>query len=205
MSLSLPPEATIVMTAQPTAPITIVSGLPRSGTSMMMMMLEAGGLPTLVDTVRGADEDNPRGYYEFEPVKKTKSDASWVPQSEGRAVKIIHILLYDMPPGFDYRVVLMRRDLNEVVRSQTAMLGRQGCTGASLSPERLATVFGQQLDRLVAWLDRQPNFTCIQIDHGDVILKPAEQAGRIASFLGDDLDVEAMAAAVDHGLYRQRT
>ncbi len=187
------------------APVTVVSGLPRSGTSMMMMMLEAGGLPALTDRIRGADDDNPKGYYEFEPVKKTKTDASWVGQAQGRVVKIVHMLLYDLPADFDYRVVLMRRDPSEVVRSQQAMLQRQGRTGASLSPQRLAAVFQQQLERLGTWLGAQSNFTFIEIDHGRVIREPAEEAARVAAFLDDELDVTAMAAAVDRDLYRQRS
>jgi len=192
-------------TMTPPVNLTVVSGLPRSGTSMMMMMLEAGGLPVLTDRTRAADEDNPRGYYEFEPVKKTKTDASWVATATGHVVKIVHVLLYDLPPQYDYRVLLMRRDMKEVIASQTAMLEHQGRAGATLTPERLAQIFADQLQRLAAWLETQPNFRHLEIDHRHVIEDPRGEAQRVATFLGDDLDVPAMAATVDPALYRQRS
>src|SRR5437868_1127771 len=105
--------------------LTIVSGLPRSGTSMMMRMLEAGGMPVLTDKVRSADEDNPNGYFEFEAVKRTKQDASWLDDSGGRAVKMVYRLLYDLPVNRNYRVLFMRRNLKEVLASQREMLRRK--------------------------------------------------------------------------------
>ena len=89
--------------------ITIVSGLPRSGTSMMMRILEAGGMPVLVDAARPADVDNPNGYYEFEPAKSIREDASWLTQAEGRAVKMVYKLLYDLPPDRAYHVLFLQR------------------------------------------------------------------------------------------------
>ena len=124
--------------------LTIVSGLPRSGTSLMMKMLEAGGLPVLVDNVREADVDNPRGYYEFEPVKALKSDASWVAPALGKAVKMVYLLLMDLPSDQDYRVVFMRRNLDEVLASQKAMLDRMG-KPAPLDDARMAQLFRDQL------------------------------------------------------------
>ena len=104
--------------------LTVVSGLPRSGTSMMMRMLEQGGLPVLIDGVRTADDDNPNGYYEFEAVKQTREDASWLEGSEGKAVKMVYRLLYDLPPDRAYRVLFMTRNLDEVLASQRVMLTR---------------------------------------------------------------------------------
>ena len=106
--------------------ITIVSGLPRSGTSMMMRMLEAGGMPVITDNLRTADDDNPRGYFEFEPAKKTKDDPSWLNAAEGKAVKMIYKLLYDLPDRLEYRVLIMRRNMQEVLTSQRKMLDRMG-------------------------------------------------------------------------------
>ena len=103
---------------------TVVSGLPRSGTSLMMQMLAAGGIPLLTDGVRTPDLDNPRGYFEFEPVKQTRQDPSWIPTAVGKAVKMVTVLLRDLPPEFDYRVILICRDLDETVASQKAMLHR---------------------------------------------------------------------------------
>ena len=123
--------------------ITVVSGLPRSGTSLMMQMLAAGGIPPLTDGQRAADPSNPRGYLEFDPVKRLKGDRSWLPQARGKAVKIIHLLLpelADASPG-DYRVVMMRRPVGEVVRSQRAMLARQGKASAAVSDAQLGAAF----------------------------------------------------------------
>ena len=115
--------------------IVIVSGLPRSGTSMMMQMIEAGGISALTDSVRTADADNPRGYFEFELVKKIQQDSSWLEQARGKVVKMVHLLLLNLPAGYQYRIVLMVRDHRQVLASQAAMLKRQGKIGANLSDE----------------------------------------------------------------------
>src|SRR5438876_12209503 len=107
-----------------TAEIIIVSGLPRSGTSLMMQMLDSGGVEVVTDHVRAADTDNPRGYHEFEKVKRIKQDASWLPLTRGKALKMVSQLLYDLPPGENYRIIFMERDLDEVLRSQEKMLER---------------------------------------------------------------------------------
>src|SRR5215212_2341111 len=122
-------------------PVTIVTGLPRSGTSMMMQMLAAGGMPVLAAAVRAPDADNPRGYLEFEAAKRTARDAAWVAGAAGKAVKLVHLLLPDLPQEHEYRVLFMRRDMDEVLASQRAMLARLRRTGADLSPERLADLF----------------------------------------------------------------
>ncbi|MEM6336728.1 MAG: sulfotransferase family protein, partial [Bacteroidota bacterium] len=137
--------------------ITIVSGLPRSGTSLMMQMVEAGGISALTDGVREADENNSRGYYEFEPVKKLRADASWVPQAEGKVVKVIAQLLQHLPQGHDYRVVFMDRDLTEVLRSQTTMLKNLGQKTPALPAAILARTFDQQVAKTKAWAAAQPN------------------------------------------------
>ncbi len=184
--------------------ITVVSGLPRGGTSMMMQMLEAGGLPPLTDKRRGADEDNLRGYYELEAVKRTKQDSSWVNDAPGKAVKVIYMLLSDLPPDHEYRVVFMRRDADEVVSSQQAMLERRGEQGATLSPQAMAATFERELERCDKWLAGQSGIRVLNVDHRAVIEDPLQEAKRVYGFLELELDVEAMAAAVDPTLYRQR-
>ena len=121
-------------------PITIVSGLPRSGTSMMMKMLEAGGMPVLTDSWRSADEDNPKGYYEFERVKQIKTDQAWLPQAQGKVVKMISELLQYLPPIYCYRVIFMRRKLEETLASQRQMLQRRGEPAPVVSDESLAGI-----------------------------------------------------------------
>lgn len=185
--------------------VTIVSGLPRSGTSMMMQMLAAGGLPVLTDQVRASDEDNLRGYLEFEPVKAVKRDASWVADAVGKAVKVVYLLLKDLPAAHEYRVLFMRRDLAEIVGSQQAMLARRGEPGAPVPNREMADVFARQLKKTDQWLAAQSNFRLLDVGYRDVITDPQNQSRRVSEFLELPLDVVAMTAAVDPSLYRQRT
>jgi hypothetical protein len=184
--------------------ITVVSGLPRSGTSLVMQMLAAGGMAVLADGVRASDDDNPAGYFEFEPVKRTRSDCSWVPSAAGKAVKVIYLLLMDLPLTFSYRVIFMRRGLDEVVSSQQSMLQRRGEPGAGLDAAAMSRVFQQQLEKVEAWLSEQPSFSVMFLNYRDVVSEPQIQAESIREFLGVDLDTSAMSAAVNPKLYRHR-
>ncbi len=192
------------MTAAARNFITVVSGLPRSGTSLMMQMLNAGGIPALTDQQRTADDDNPRGYFELEKVKNLKTDKSWLAQASGHVIKIIHLLLMDLPIDQNYRIIFMQRDLSEVVKSQAVMLQRSGKAGGGLSPERLSQVYAGQLTTVKKWLADQPNFQVLEIPYADLVKNPTEKAAQIAAFLGGSLDEQAMAAAVDPTLYRNR-
>lgn len=195
-----------------------VSGLPRSGTSLMMQMLAAGGLPPLHDGHRPADTDNPRGYFEFASAKNIRADASWLPQAQGRAVKLVAQLLPFLPGGpapaaaprpadecqpYDYRIVWMERSLDEVLASQRAMLDRHGHAGAALAPEKLRAVYEQQLARVAENLERR-KLAVLRIAHRDAIRDPAGSAARVAKFLGLPLNTAAMIAAVDPTLHRQK-
>lgn len=183
--------------------VTVVSGAPRSGTSMMMRMLAAGGIEPLTDGLRAADRDNPHGYFEFEPVKRTRDDPSWVPQAVGRAVKLVHLLLRDLPEGYEYRVVLMRRRLDEMVASQRRMLERLGRDPGTLSDERRQQIFAAQLDETERWLSAQPGFRFERVDYNALVADPKPHLERVSAFLGG-LDVAAMAAVIDPDLYRNR-
>lgn len=184
--------------------ITIVSGLPRSGTSLLMQMLAAGGIPPLTDHLRSADVDNPRGYFEFEPVKQTARNPAWLADAAGKAVKMVFRLLYDLPADRTYSVVFAERKLDEVLASQRAMLARQGRPGAALDDAALARVFAAQLEQCLAWLARQPNFAVLKVNYNELLGDPRPSAERLDAFLGPGLDVPAMIAAVDTALYRQR-
>ena len=184
--------------------ITVVSGLPRSGTSMLMRMLEAGGMPVLADGVRRADEDNPNGYYEWEPVKRLREDGSWLPDARGKAVKMVYLLLYDLPATHSYRVLFLRRDLGEVIASQRAMLRRQGKAEVALDDAQLAAVFRTHLQRVDAWLRGQKNFAVLDVDYATTLRDPGRAAAEIGSFLGGPLEAAAMAAVCDRSLHRQR-
>ena len=185
--------------------ITIVSGLPRSGTSLMMQMLAAGGLPALSDTARAPDESNPRGYLEFEPVKRLRTDQSWLERARGHAVKIIHLLLRELPTDgrFHYRVLFMRRPLEEVLASQRAMLERAGKKSAD--DALLAKVFLSQLEQAEEWLAAAPGFSVLYVEHRGLFDAPQSTAERVNEFLGGHLNVSAMVGVIDPALYRQRT
>jgi hypothetical protein len=182
--------------------VLVVSGLPRSGTSLMMQMLDGGGVPVLTDNVRAADTDNPRGYYEFEPVKALKRDASWLPAARGKAVKLVSQLLYHLPPGERYRVVFLKRDLEEVLESQEKMLRRLGRVPAPR--EKIRGAYAAHLERLHEWLRRQANMTVLRVRYRDLLERPREQAERVREFLAVEAAVEGMAKAVDPSLYRNR-
>jgi hypothetical protein len=183
--------------------ITVVTGLPRSGTSLMMQMLAAGGIPPLTDNVRGPDESNPRGYFEFEPVKRLRSDQSWLEQSRGHAVKIVHLLVRELPidSRLQYRVILMRRNMREILASQRVMLERQGKKSADET--LLAEGYRAQLRELERWLQHK-QFATLTIDHGDLIRNPRGAAVKIDKFLDGNLNIDEMTKVVDPALYRQR-
>ncbi len=192
-------------TSQPASQsIVIVSGLPRSGTSMMMQMLQSGGLEVLTDKIREADDDNPRGYLEFEPVKRTKHDPSWLEAAAGKAVKMVHVLLRDLPTDRAYRVIFMRRNLDEALASQATMLKRLGQEGAALPPAKLAAIFDRQLREVHTYMGEQTCFKVLEIWYDRVIGDPLAQAEVVNEFLDGQLDPQAMAAVVEPALYRQK-
>lgn len=191
-------------TNPPHAPITVVSGLPRSGTSMMMQMLEASGMPILCDHERTRDESNPNGYYELEAVKSTARDASWVEAAPGHVVKVIHALLPHLPADYRYRVILMQRDVREVVTSQSRMLGSLESDASQLSDERLADIFRVQLDETRQLLERDPRFEWIAVRHADLFDEDDLTVRRICRFLDLSDCAEAMRDRVDPALYRVR-
>lgn len=185
--------------------VIVVSGLPRSGTSMMMSMLEAGGLSVLTDGIREADEDNPKGYYEVESVKtlKQQTDKFWLKDAPGKAVKVISALLNTLPQSYRYKVIFMNRNLEEVIASQNKMRARRGDHSES-ADEEMALLFRKHLEKVKSWVARQPNFELIDVDHRGVLENPDHWAGRIKAFLEKDVDVEKMSGVVDEGLYRNR-
>ena len=184
--------------------ITIVSGLPRSGTSLMMQMLEAGGMPVLVDDVRRPDEDNPRGYYEYEPVRRTEQDNSWVSQAEGRAVKVVSPLLKHLPLQFDYQIILMSRDLDETLQSQEQMLRRRGEPTGTDAPT-MHRYFENHLRTVREWLAEQQRMQFIECRFADLFQQPRREVARISAFLERDFDEAALMQSIRPDLRRQRT
>ncbi len=186
-------------------PIIVVSGLPRSGTSMAMKMLEAGGLTMVVDGIRTADEDNPKGYYEDERVKDLgdMDDKSWLAASKGKAIKVISYLLKDLPPIYNYKILFMRRHVHEVLASQAKMLERRGET-SDTSDERMIELYEDHLWKVNRLLKREHHLDVIDVNYKAVLEDPRTQAERIREFLGMPLDVDKMAGVVDKNLYRNR-
>jgi hypothetical protein len=182
--------------------IVIVSGLPRSGTSLMMQMLDKGGLAVVTDNVRTADTDNPRGYYELEQVKRIKDDVSWLPATRGKAFKMVSQLLYELPANEKYRVIFMERDLDEMILSQEKMLARLGKPSAP--SDLIKDHFTKHLVKLRDWLAGQKNIKVIYIPYADLVKGPDVEAARVSQFLDGKVDAALMATSVDSSLYRNR-
>ena len=184
--------------------VTIVSGLPRSGTSMMMKMLEAGGMLVLIDHIRTPDEDNPKGYYEFERVKQIEHDQAWLKDAKGKVVKMVAALLKHLPPGYRYKVVFMRRKMEEILASQCRMLARNNMPTDEIGDAKMAALFRRHLQIIEAWLQEQPNIDVLYVSYNETVQDPHTQAERLNQFLGDILDVRQMVNVVDPNLYRQQ-
>ena len=184
--------------------IIIVSGLPRSGTSMMMKMLEAGGAPVIADHQRTADEDNPKGYYEFEKVKQLKQDSSWLKEANGKVVKMVSMLLYDLPAEYQYKIIFMRRKIPEIIASQQTMLAHKGKHTTAAEDKEVAELFEQHLASITNWLGQQQNIEVLYPWYHDILADPAKQIDQINTFLGEQLNIEKMTQVVDQALYRNR-
>lgn len=184
--------------------VTIVSGLPRSGTSMMMRILDAGGIEPVQDKRRTANEDNPLGYYEDDRVKALAVDKSWVADVQGQAIKVIYKLVYELPQGIPYRIVFMQREIAEVVRSQEKMLERDGLDPGREQRDLIENLFQSEIVAFRNWVGVQQNMKMYVADYANVIADPREQMSQISSFLDGGLDVDAMSAVVNPDLYRNR-
>lgn len=184
--------------------ITVVSGLPRSGTSLMMQMLYAGGMPVLTDNRRVADAHNPHGYFEDDRVRRLAEDSSWIGEARGKAVKIIYRLLQSLPASYDYRVIFMLRQMQEIFDSQQDMLISVGSEASAQDRAQMIRALSADLERVRTQTASQPNFRRLDVTYADVLRSPAASAERISEFLGGGLDVAAMVSAVDPKLYRHR-
>ena len=184
--------------------IIIVSGLPRSGTSMMMKMLEAAKIPVLTDEIREADVDNLKGYYEDERAKTLHKDNSWIDEAEGKVVKVISYQLPHLPSGHEYRVIFMQRKIMEVLASQRKMMERRGEPEDDIPDQVMAGIFQKHLEETDQWLKNQSNIKTLYVSYNETLDDPETSAEKITEFLGRDLDIEKMMQIVDPTLYRQR-
>jgi hypothetical protein len=184
--------------------ITIVSGLPRSGTSLMMQMLAAGGLSALSDGERKPDPDNPKGYLEWERIKQLPKDPSLIAAAEGKLVKVISQLILALPDGHEYKIVFMQRPLPEVMKSQDEMLKRRGTYEPSANNSAIEQMFQRHLIDVNKWLSSKTNAKALRVHYHRVLREPQTVAEEVAAFLGVPLDIAAMSAQVDATLYRNR-
>ncbi len=189
--------------------IAIVSGLPRSGTSLMMQMLVAGGMTPLADGERTADADNPRGYLEWERIKTLPQDPACIAEAEGKVVKVISKLLLALPATHEYRVVFMERPMPEVLASQAKMLERRGLATpgtpqSAAADQAIAAAFEKHLQEVYAWLEKTPQVKSLRLGYHSVLADPTSAADQLRTFLGIDLNTTAMTQAVDASLYRNR-
>lgn len=185
--------------------ITIVSGLPRSGTSLMMQILEKGGMDILTDHVRQADAHNEKGYYEYEKVKSIRKDNLWMKEADGKAVKIITQLLPYISPDHEYAVLYMIRPLEEILRSQKRMRENLTNPGKSVDREVLEQSYARQVQQVQHWMENHPKIRTLYLFYPEVLNHPLKKAKEIQSFLQVELNIEAMASAVDVGLWHQKT
>lgn len=186
-------------------PLIIVSGLPRSGTSMMMKMLEAGGLPIMTDSIRTADIDNPKGYYEYERVKdlEKEKDKSYIKEGRGKVLKVISFLLKDLPDENAYKIIFMRRDLGEVIASQNKMIKHRGEKDDS-DDKMMIDAYMNHLAAVRIMVRKRPNFEMVEIRYDTTVQDPKEAARQVNVFLGGKLDEAAMGQMVDADLYRNK-
>jgi len=184
--------------------ITIVSGLPRSGTSLMMQMLDRGGMEVVTDNIRTADEDNPKGYYEFEKVKKIKEDSSWLKDTRGKVFKMVSMLLLDLPPDEKYKIIFMQRNMSEVLASQRKMLERLNKKSDTNDGE-MGELLTVHLKKTYNWLEQQENFDVYYVNYNILMADPLKEAKFLIEFLGINLDVDKMACVIDNSLYRNRS
>lgn len=186
-------------------PIYVVSGLPRSGTSMMMKMLSSGGLPVVMDSIRQADEDNPNGYFEIELSKKLKDgEVNWVYEAPGKVVKVISYLLEYLPKDMNYYVVFMEREIKEILASQHKMLERRN-EKSVISDEEMTAQYNDHLRSVKYWLPRQPNMRVLYVSYNSMMNQPEKLCDSIVNFLELPLDVKAMREVPNPSLYRNRS
>jgi len=187
--------------------VIIVSGLPRSGTSMMMKMLKLVGIPVLEDGIRKLDENNPQGYYEYELVKKLKQNNKWLNDAKGFAVKIVATLLQYLPERIHYKIIFMERDINEIISSQRKMLTRmknEENVENVQDDSIMKKIYTQHLEDVKLYVNNNKNMDVLYISYNEILINPYKEGEKISKFFGGYLNVSEMIAAVDINLYRER-
>jgi hypothetical protein len=185
-------------------PIIIVSGLPRSGTSMMMRMLADGGVPVITDELRRPDSDNPNGYFELETVRQmSDGNVDWLASARGKAVKVISALLEHLPSNYSYKIIFLERDIREILASQHKMLANRNEAMTATDAE-VEVQIRNHLSVMRPWLVRQPNMEVLYINYNSLMTQPEPLCEQITEFLGLPLNQTRMLAVPDGHLYRNR-
>lgn len=169
----------------------------------MMRMLEAGGLELVVDGDRKPDEDNPKGYFEYEKVKELAKDNSWLTDIHGKVVKIVSPLLYHLPPIYKYKIIFIKRHMEEILASQNKMFERSG-RESHVDHSVMAEKFEDHLKKVYKWIEKQKNIECLYVSYNEMIQDPLPSLSKVSKFLGNTLDLKAMTEAIDGSLYRNR-
>jgi len=186
-------------------PIIIVSGLPRSGTSMMMRMLAEGGIPVVTDELRRADSDNPNGYFEFETVRQMSAgNVDWLANANGKAVKVISALLEYLPSNYSYKIIFLEREIKEILESQRKMLANRN-EKVTTDEVEIEMQIQKHLSVMKPWLVRQPNIEVLYVNYNTLMTKPEPLCEQITEFLDLPLNQTRMLAVPDKHLYRNRT
>ena len=187
--------------------ITVVSGLPRSGTSMMMQILHAGGLEPVTDNVRLADASNSKGYYEHEAVKAlSKGNYECLRNAQGRAIKIISSLLKHLPCDHHYKVIFMQRDIDDVIESQDRMLLSLNKPLNSQDNKKIKKLYAQHLNNITSWLSQQDNIDVLYVNYTEVLNKPVNHIDLITEFTHIKADSKPMIDCIDkHMCHNENT
>lgn len=191
--------------SQTKLPVIVVSGLPRSGTSMMMKILAAGGLPVVTDEIRSADADNPNGYFEFENVKQiSDGNVAWLADAGGKVVKVISALLEYLPSSHSYKIIFMERQISEILASQQKMLEHRNESSSGVDDAQIEQQFQKHLSVVKPWLIRQPNMEVLYISYNALMADPQPFCRRVMDFVQVPLDLERMLTVPRAELYRNR-
>ena len=184
--------------------VIVISGLPRSGTSMMMQMLEAGGIEIGTDNRRKPDIHNPKGYYEIEKIKDLKNDSAWIQNMCGKAIKVISHLLYYLPLTLQYSIIFMQRDMQEILISQRKMLNRLGRDNGTVNDGSLAKKFETHLQKVNQWMKNQKNIDFLYINYNTLLVNSSPSIENIQKFLCRPVALDRMESIINLDLYRNR-
>lgn len=181
----------------------IVSGLERSGTSMLMQILDAGGIPSDFDQdSRPPDDDNPRGYFELEGgkiINKLMNKEFSFESYKGTFIKITAYGLKFLPKG-NYKIIYSQRNIEEILDSMEKMARIQ-----DENRDDTRIVFTKLNEMIMSQIKEREDIDVLFVNYNEIVANPTENVTKIYDFLGStEFDLDRMIAAVDKSLYRKR-